>query len=94
MDSGKTLEDKLLGRNSVVFGYTCCICSVVYRWCCVHVSYIVICTYGIVCMLCMQCCVNLVLCACCICNVVYIWCYVHVVYAVLFTNGIVSMLNM
>lgn len=49
MDSGKTLEERMLGRDDVVSGCailvlgTCCIC-------------------GVVCMLYMQCCVHMVLC--------------------------------
>lgn len=79
MDSEKTLEERLHGRVSVVFGCvvlllciccTCCIFIGVYRWYCVHVIYVVLCTS-------------------CVCSVVYRWCCVHVVYALLCTNGVV-----
>ena len=42
--------------------FTCCLCSVVYRWCCPHVGYVVLCAYGVVRMLEMWCCVHMVLC--------------------------------
>ena len=30
---------------------TCCICTTMYIWCCVHVVHVVLCTYGVVCMI-------------------------------------------
>jgi len=54
----------------VLFAY--CICSAGYRWFYVHVGYAMICTYRIVHMMDMKCCVHMVLCACWICSVVYI----------------------
>lgn len=69
-------------------------CGVKYIWCCVHIIYAVLCTDGVVGMLDMRCCVQMVLCTCWICNVVYIWCFVHVVYTVLCTYGIACMLYM
>ena len=53
MDSGKTLEVRFPSRGSVVFGCVvllldiccaCCICGTVYRFCCVHMVYVVLCT--------------------------------------------------
>jgi len=35
----------------------CCIHSVGYIWCYLHDGYVVLCAYGVVCMLDMQCCV-------------------------------------
>lgn len=69
------------------------ICSTGYRWCYVHVGYVVLCTYHIVHMLGMRCCVHNVLCdvvyalLCTygIAHMLYIWCCVHVVHAVLCT---------
>lgn len=57
MDSGKTLEARLLGKDSVVSGCTvlalctCCIRGVVYIWCCVRIAYVMLCTFGVVHML-------------------------------------------
>jgi len=67
------------------------ICSVGYRWCYVHVGYLVLCTYRIVRMLDTRSCVHMVLCTCWIWDVVFIWCYVHIVYVVLCTYGVVCM---
>ena len=30
---------------------TCCKCSIVYIWCCVHVVHVVLCTYRVLCMI-------------------------------------------
>ena len=51
MDSGKTLEVRLLGNDSVVTRCAVlllCTCGVVYTlhmWCCVHVVHVVLCTH-------------------------------------------------
>ncbi len=66
---GKTLEARLLSRDSVVLVmcgtivvhmvlYRCWICIFVYIWCYVHVVYAVLCTSGVACIL-------------------YIWRYIH-----------------
>ena len=44
--------------------YECYIFNTEYRWCCVHVGYVVFCTYCNVYMMDMRCCVHMVLCAC------------------------------
>jgi len=31
--------------------FTCWICSDMYMWCCVHVVHMVLCTYGVVCII-------------------------------------------
>lgn len=63
---------------------TCCICSVMYVWCCVHVVHLVLFSYGVVCMI-----VHVVLCTCYTYGVVSRWCYVHVIHRVLCTCGVV-----
>jgi len=40
------------------------ICSLGHRWFYVHIGYVVLCAYGVVHMLDMQCCVNMMLCTC------------------------------
>ena len=65
---------------------TCWICGVVCIWCCVHVGYAVLCTYGAMYMLYMHLYVHMVLRACCTCGAMYIWCCVHDC-----TRGVVSM---
>lgn len=78
MDSGKTLEARLLGKNNVVYGCavlvlcTCCICDVVNTRFYVYVGYAVMCTYGVVHMLDMWCYVHMVLHTCWICGAMYI----------------------
>lgn len=47
---------------------TCLICSVMDMWCCVHVVHVVLCTYGVVCMM-----VQVVLCACGVVCMLYNW---------------------
>ena len=103
MDGGKTLEERLYGRYSVVSGCavlllciccTCCTCGVVYLWCCVHVVYVGLCTNGVVYMLHMWCYVHMVLCIYGVGNMLYMWCYVHVVQVVMCTccaGGVVYM---
>jgi len=74
-----------------------------YIWCCVHVVHVVLCTYGVVCMIVQvmlfACgtmymlykwrCVQMVLCTCRACGTLYMWCHVHVMHVVLCTCGIV-----
>ena len=57
--------------------------SVAYRCCYVHVGYDVLCAYGVVHMLDMQCYVQMMLCTCWICSTMYIRCFMHVVHMVL-----------
>lgn len=71
---------------------TCWICGAMYILYYVHDGYVVLCAYGVVRMLDIQCCVRRVLCTCCICNAMYIWCCVHVVHVVLCTYGVVCMI--
>jgi len=84
---------------------TSCICDDMYIWCCVHIVRAMLCTYGVVYMLDMQCCVHMALWACgyvvlCTYGVVcmlYMWGCVHVVYVELCTRcagGVVCMLYM
>jgi len=68
------------------------ICGVVYIFYYAHDRYVMLCAYGDVCMLDMQCCVYRVLCTCCICSAMYIWCCVDVVHVVLCTYGVVCMI--
>jgi len=92
MNSGKTLETRLLCRVSLwsldAQYYYCiyvvhvspvmlCAYNVMYRWCCVHVVYAVLCTDDVVCMLDMWCCVHMVLCTYGVVCMLYMWCYVH-----------------
>ena len=85
--------------------YECCIFSVGYIWCYVHVGYTVLCTYCNVCMMDMRCYMHMVFCACWICNLctddamymLDMQRYVHVVlcgvvHVVLCTYGVVCMI--
>jgi len=57
--------------------WLCWICSLVYIWCYVHVVYVVLCTYGVVCMLYMWFYVRVVSCSwLCMSWCVHVW---HVV---------------
>jgi len=62
-----------------------------YMWFCVHLVYVVLCIDGVVSMLYMHCCVQMVLCTN---GVVYIWCSVHIVYMVLHIYIVVYILYM
>jgi len=61
----------------------CWICGVVYLLYCVHDGYVVECSYGVVHMLDMQCCVQMMLCTCWICSVMYTSCFMQAVHMVL-----------
>lgn len=47
MDGGKTLEARLFGRDNVVLDVQCYCCAYV-----VHVTYVMLCTSGVVCIWC------------------------------------------
>ena len=73
--------------------------SDMYIWSCFHVVHMVLCTYGVVCMivhevLCacgamymlyIQCCVQAMPCTCCACGIVYMWCRLNFVHVMLCT---------
>jgi len=79
MDNGKTLKAKMIGRDSVVPR-----CAV-----------LMLCTYGVVYMLHMWCCVHVVYAVLCTYGIVYmlyVRCCAHVVCVVLCTYGAMCML--